>query len=153
MSELLHIYREILVLSRQKKDILVAGKPADLAEVVKKEEILIIRAGKIDVVRQQVIQLIVKESHHDSTITMSDLLLLAPERAAVELRSISYEFQHVLAELKERNILNTQLLQQALKLINFNINLLTQNAVGPTYSPYGSHGQPVQGRTMFDQKG
>lgn len=154
MSELLLTYQGILNLSKQKRDLLVAGKPSDLGKVVKQEEILIVRAGKIDMARQQVIQMIVNEGAIDSSpLTLSALSVFAPDDVAEKLRGISQEFEHVLAELKEQNALNTQLLNQALKLVNYNINLLTQNAVGPTYSSYGSNGQSVQGRTIFDRKG
>lgn len=154
MSELLRIYQEILALSKQKKNLLVAGNPAALDKVVKQEEVMIVRAGKIDAARQQVIAVIVTKAGSDHAgVTMSDLLVLAPESVAAGLRSTSQQFERVLTELKVQNSLNTQLLKQALNLVNFNINLLTQNSVGQTYSPRGSHGQSVQGRTMFDRKG
>ncbi len=154
LGELLRIYQELLALSKQKKNLLVAGKPAELEMLVKQEEIMIIRAGKIDMARQQVLIRIVNEGTSDrSELTLSALIDLAPEKMTAGLRRISQEFERVLVELKEQNALNTLLIKQALKLVNFNINLLTQNSVGPTYSPYGSHGQSVQGRTMFDRKG
>lgn len=154
MSELLRTYQEILTLSKQKKDLLVAGKPSDLEMVVKQEEILITRAGKIDVARQQVIQMIIKDDVGESApLTLSALSGFAPDNVAEDLRGIGHEFERVLAELKEQNILNTQLLKQALNLVNFNLNMFTQSSVGPTYSPSGSHGQSIQRRTMFDKKG
>lgn len=153
MSELFRIYQEILALSKQKQDLLVAGKPQDLEKVVKQEELLIVRAGKIDAARQQVIQMIVREWGQDDAPILSVLIDFAPTPMAERLKDMGQEFDRLLAALKEQNLLNTRLLKQALDLVNFNINLLTHSAVGPTYSPYGSHEQSIQGRTMIDKKG
>ncbi len=154
MSELLRTYQEILTLSTQKKEILVAGKPVDLAEIVKQEEGLIVRASKLEAARQQVITTIVKDGTLDTeSLTLAALIVFAPEHVAERIRSISQEFDCVLKELKNQNNLNTRLLKQALNLVNFNINLLMQNSVGSTYSQSGSRGQSLQGRTIIDQKG
>ena len=160
MAELLSLYQRVLALSRQKKDLLILAKPIDLEKVVKQEEVLLLRVSKIDVARKQVIQSLV--SHYavaDEQLTLEKLIALAPNEAALHLKKIAQEFDAVLAELKSQNQLNTKLIRQALNLVNYNINLLAQSSVGPTYAPPGLGG-PAQGqqdmgqinRRIFDHK-
>jgi flagellar biosynthesis/type III secretory pathway chaperone len=154
MSQLYQVYQQILTLSRQKKSILVSANPAELAKVVKEEEVLLFKAGKLDAARNQVFkELISTLVIPKDKLTLQDLIALAPVAVAAKLRKTSQDFDAVLAELKNQNELNTKLIQQALNLVNYNINLLTNNSVGLTYSAQGNGGKSIQGRSRLDYRG
>jgi flagellar biosynthesis/type III secretory pathway chaperone len=162
MSELLSVYQEILALSRQKKDLLVRAKPADLEKVVKQEEVLVMKAGRIEVARKQVISnlvsTLVSKQAVPEAFTLEELIALAPAEVAEQLKETGQDFALVLQDLQVQNELNTKLIQQALNLVNYNINLLANSSVGPTYSAPGYGKQPQEqlsghyNRTIFDHK-
>lgn len=154
MSELYMVYQEILTLSRQKKSILVLAKPADLTKVVREEELLLFKAVKLDAARNQVLKKLVSAlAVPNDNPTLQSLITLAPTEVAAKLRKTSQEFDVVLIELKNQNELNTKLIQQALHLVNYNINLLANSSVEPTYSAQGNGGKPTQGRPRLDYRG
>jgi hypothetical protein len=155
MSELLRVYQQILVLSKQKKDLLVAGKPADLEKVVSQEEALLRKAVKVDVARNQMIQILSKEfvTATDSFTTIEELLAFAPPDIVEELSKTGQAFNAVLLELKQQNELNKQLIEQALKIVNYNINLYSSQAAGPTYSPQDAEKNNFHHRPTLDYHG
>ncbi len=154
MTELLAVYQRILVLSKQKRKLLVAATPADLTKIAGEEELLLHKAAKIAGDQKQVIHSLGK-AFADQTAgpALTDLLPFAPADMAPKLRSIAQESETVLLQLKDQNKLNRQLIEQALNIVNYNINLFSQSAVEPTYSPQGSGGKPIQGQAKLDCRG
>jgi len=159
MAELLALHQQILDLGRRKKDVLVLAKPADLEKVVKQEELLLIKVGRLDAARKEVIKNLVSQyAVDDQPLKLGKLIKFAPDAMAAQLKKNSQDFETVLSLLKSQNELNTKLIQQALNLVNYNINLLAHSSVGPTYAPPGLGGaSPAQdmgqvNRRIFDHK-
>lgn len=154
MFELLRVYQQILVLSKQKKDLLVAGKPADLEKVVNQEELLLRKAVKVDVARKEIIQILSKQLvGATDSLTVEELIAFAPSDIIEELSKIGQDLNTVLLGLKEQNELNKQLIEQALKIVNYNINLYSSRMAGPTYSPQDGDEKNFHHRATLDYRG
>lgn len=154
LNEMLELYQSLLAVTRKKRAVLVSGKANELEAVTKEEEIIILQAGKLEGRREKIIEEIAAGyGLTTEEITFSTIKEFADEADAAQLQQLIKNFEAVVAEIKQLNQVNTKLLQQSLRFIQYNINLLTQNTSGPTYAPKGqTTGQTGQGRNLFDRK-
>ncbi|MBP2664471.1 MAG: FlgN protein [Firmicutes bacterium] len=154
LTELVNLYQGIVKLSESKRVILVSGgNPKELEVITKQEEILILQIAKIEKVRGSIIQEIAAEHNLDcKKITLSQIQVLVKGDAAERFVQISDKLSTIVTELSTLNEANTKLLQQAMKFVNFNINILAQNTSDPTYAPQGQPDKPAQARSFIDQK-
>ncbi len=129
LDEMVSLYEAILELSRQKRDTLIAVKPPDLEAITKKEELLILQAGKLETARGKLVeQLAAAGGFAAQDLTLAKMKELAGPETAARLDKIAAEFERIMAELAPVNKLNAELIQRALGFINYNINLLTPDA-------------------------
>lgn len=153
LNQTLEIYQALLKLSRQKRELLIAAKPQELEQLTKQEEVLIIEVGKLEAMRLVLTRQLVEAIDMTSSETdLSSLIERADEQTAAKLRELSDRFNQVTGELVEYNKLNTRLIQQSLEFINFNINILSQNAVGPTYAAKGQAAPAGPSRSILDAR-
>lgn len=152
LSKMLSIYQAILILSQQKHDILVAAKSHELEQITKQEEILILQIGKLEDQRGRLVsELMTAHGITEGEISLSELRKIAAPAIVEQLEHFSKKFGDIMTEMVPINKLNTELIKQALGFINYNINLLSQTAVGPTYAAKGQAKQEVK-RTAFDAR-
>ncbi|WP_378950672.1 flagellar protein FlgN [Pelosinus sp. sgz500959] len=153
LSQMLSIYQAILTLSQQKNRILVAAKPQELETVTKSEEVLILQVGKLEEIREKLVkELMVLYGMRDGRASLDELTNVAQPAIIEKLEIFKKEFSKVMAEIGSLNKLNTELIKQALGFINYNINLLSQTAVGPTYAAKGQNNEQAPKRTAFDAR-
>jgi hypothetical protein len=153
LTETLELYRTILKLSREKREILVSGKAPALEALTRQEEALIVKAGKMEVLRAAIMKAIADENHlPGENITLTAIKEIVDQEAAAQLGRLEQEFDQVMSELIPLNEINTKLIQQALLFVNFNVNILAQAATGPVYSSKGHNTQSSQARLLFDRK-
>jgi len=152
LNRLLSIYKEILALSQQKKQILVAAKSQDLARVVKEEERLILQLAKVEGRRRSLVrELMATQSKIHGEETLEQLQKIATPDVVMELEAFASKMNAIMAEIVPLNKVNTALVRQALIFINYNINVISQTVVGPTYAPKG-HANEQTMRKIFDMK-
>lgn len=153
LTEMLELYRALLALSRQKRDMLVKVQVQDIEAVTKREETLILQIGKLEGLREQLVAEIAKTSQlAPESLNLAKIRELVDEATANRFVWIDKEFDEVLKELTPLNKLNTELIQQSLGFINYNLNLLTQSQVGPTYAAKGQNTQASTPRVLVDRK-
>lgn len=153
LGEMTGLYRDILDLSRKKRDVLIAVKPQDLEAITKNEEVLILQVGKLEAARGKIMQEIASAGKIDvDTLTLTKLKELAGPDEAKRLAAVTAELAGIMADLAPVNQINAELIQQALGFINYNLNLLTQNTAGTTYAPRGTGQQEPQMRKLVDKK-
>ena len=153
LNQTLEIYEALLLLSRKKRQVLVEVKPQELEQLTKQEELLIIKAGQLETLRKaQTQEIITKLGLSPEQSQLATLIEHADSQTAERLEEISEEFTEIAAELVELNELNEKLIKQSLDLVNYNINILSQNAAESTYAPKGQPGVPGSGRSILDTK-
>lgn len=155
LADLLKLYQKLLELSEKKQKTLVAVQAAELDAITRQEEQIVIEIGKMEALRKSIIREIdVAENQGIQNMTLSQICELPIPDTEIGnlLKDINKEFNEVTKKLQAANERNTRLIEQALSFINFNVNLLTQTTVGPTYAPQGQQGQSTVNRTVFDRK-
>jgi flagellar biosynthesis/type III secretory pathway chaperone len=153
LDEMVSLYKAILELSRQKRDVIIAVKPQDLEKITKQEELLILQVGKLEAARGKLVQQLAAAGDVPAEgLTLTKMKELAGPQVAERLDKIAAEFGRIMAELAPVNMLNAELIQRALGFVNYNINLLTQNSAGPTYAPQSNNTQENQFRKLVDKK-
>ncbi|SMC39795.1 flagellar protein FlgN [Sporomusa malonica] len=153
LNQTLEVYQALLKLSRKKRDILIEAKPQEIEMLTKQEEILIIEAGKLEIMRSTLThELAAAIGLAPDETTMSTLIERADNETAGKLILVIDRFGGITSELTKMNELNTQLIQQSLDLINFNINILSQSAAETTYAPKGNTAPTARNRSILDTK-
>lgn len=153
LQEMLNVYQTILRLSQQKKEILISAKSQELVKVTKQEEVLILQVGRLEELRGTLIREIT--AHHgivEESLSLAQLQTIGTPEALEKLETFSKEFGKLMAEITPLNKLNTALITQALGFVNYNMNILSQTAVGPTYAPQGHANEQAPKRKVFDAK-
>jgi len=133
------VYRALVELSAKKRDALVAGQLSAVDEVVRAEEALLWKAGRVEETRQMVAtELADLLDLKDDQRTLARLIEAIGEPAAVGLRRRQDEILKAVAELKTSNELNGRLIEQALAQVRLTVGLLAKNRPGgPAYGPEG----------------
>lgn len=153
LANMLKLYQALLTISKQKHDILVGAKAQELDALTKQEELLIVQIGKLEVIREKALrEIITTHNFSDENITISKLAEVADPDIGIQISDLLKQFDSITADLVKMNKLNTKLIEQALSFINYNINLLTQNTIGPTYAAKGQQTQGTTSRAVLDQK-
>ena len=153
LNQTLTLYQALLALSRKKRDVLVEARPQELEQLTKQEEVLIIEAGRLETARLNLAREIAAAAGLPPAATaLSSLIDKADRETARELSALSESFEQVTKELLEINGLNTKLIEQSLDFINYNINILSQSVVGPTYLPKGQPLDKGSSRTILDTR-
>jgi len=153
LAELSELCKGLLELSKQKREFLIAGQAQKLEAVTRQEEVLILRIGKLEVLREKALQEIAAAYHLNiQGLTISQLRQMADDRIAGQIKDFEQVFSGITNELVPLNQLNTQLIQQSLNFVNYNINLLAQTQTGLTYAAKGSSGQSQPARNFLDAK-
>jgi flagellar biosynthesis/type III secretory pathway chaperone len=152
LSEMVNVYKSILEISRQKNKSLIAAKTQEIEKLTREEEMLILHAGKLEGARIKLMQeLAARYGVAGETLTLARLREIAEPDTAKKLETIAGEFDTTLQELAPINSLNTELIQQALRYINFNINILTKSSASNTYAPQGQ-AEPGTSLRLVDRK-
>ena len=152
LSETLELYRTLLALSGKKREILVAGRAGELEAVTRQEEYLIVQAGKLDNLREEITRdIAVSLGESSGRMSLVRLREAAPPPFAARIAAVEKDFGAVTADLTALNRTNTELIQQALVFINYSISVITRADTPATYAPGGEQ-KNVQGRSLFDRK-
>jgi len=153
LRKMLSIYQAILTLSQQKHDILVAAKSHELDQVTKKEEILILQVSKLEDLRGKIIsEIMADHGITDGQVSLTQLQTIATPVVVKELEDFGKKLGDIITAMVPINKLNTELIKQALFFINYNINILSQTVVGPTYAAKGQETGQAPKRTVFDAR-
>jgi flagellar biosynthesis/type III secretory pathway chaperone len=153
LQQMLTIYQDILRLSQEKKQILIAAKSAELEKITKKEDALILQVATLEEMRGKLVgEIMGSHGIVGPSIDLAQLQKIARPDLVDALAVFSKEFKSIMAQIVPLNKLNTALIQQSLNFINYNMNILAQVAVGPTYAAKGHANEQAPQRKVFDAK-
>jgi len=147
------LYGDILKLSKSKTDVIVKGRIAELENITRLEQDMILRISKLEDAREKLTEKLSKQLGADSSfVNVTSLRKLLPEEQAGRLGKSNTVLSGILKELDDTNTLNSKLISNSLEYINFSINLLAGAAAESNL--YGNSGQ-VNGpgkRNFFDMR-
>ncbi len=148
------VYESILKLSKQKTDLIVAGKIKELENLVKLEQVLVLQISRLEQQREETIESLSSQlalQHEDISIT--NLLTHLKEEQQAQLISFQKRMKETIEELKNTNDLNAKLIKQSLEYIEFSMNMITGTSVsGTQYEDKGTTKDSKGTRSLFDVK-
>ena len=148
------LYGDAAEISAKKTDVIVHGKIEELDSLVKAEQAIILKIGRLENEREAAITEFSGELGMDlGRAALSDIGARLGGESYSRLDRCRKSLADTLGSLKNTNDVNSQLIQNALDYVNFSVNLIAsdQNA-GNTYSQGGDEGAPKQRRSIFDVK-
>lgn len=142
----LDILKVLKELTFEKTDLIINNKIRDLEATTKKEEILINQMALLEEEREKLL-----DAWGVALNTpISDIIEKIPGEKG-ELPHIKDEMRQIMEELSLRNKLNNDLIQENLQWIDFNINLISNMQVQPSYGKDNKDNN-VRGKSIFDRK-
>jgi len=133
------IYEDILEISKKKTDVIVKGKVSELESITNLEQSLIVKIGKLEETRENIVTEIAGIAGMDpSEMTISELEKHVDEKQAEKLREYKKHMTSIIEEIKNINEVNSRLITNSIDFIDFSINILTSaNLGGNNYSKEG----------------
>lgn len=156
VKEEIRVYREILLLSNEKRQILVEGKATELDRIVRIEQKLSTEVVKLEQERDRLLQEAVEAGDIDKEdIIVSKLIKKMDEAAGKSINDASTELMGLLEAIKEINDINGELIKQSLDYIEYTVNIMssTTQATNLTYGSDSVDGKKAGSKkTFFDSK-
>jgi flagellar biosynthesis/type III secretory pathway chaperone len=157
LNKMADLYAELLELGKAKKEILVSGKADNLPPLTKQEEVLVLKAGKFETARLQLVaELAAHYGRKPEEVNLTELERLSQAEGYFDVQKAGERLKTIVGELSDMNELNAQLTKQALFFVNCNINLLMQNTADSTYAPVNNSpnqsGNTARSRLLIDRK-
>lgn len=127
LHELNKVHQVLLELAGEKRQVLVQNEVERLNQIVHEENKWLQRVQDLEKERLEAIgQVLMQRGYHPNPrITVSDLIRLifkAEDKKA--LMEAQHVLQATLTQLRERNALNRQLIEQSLAFIDYSLNLM-----------------------------
>lgn len=153
LTTMVNIYASILKLGKQKSAAVIAANMQELEALTQKEQLLLAQVAKLETARGRISGEIAAGYGVDAqNATLAKMRGLAEPAVAEVLGRIADDFQKIFSELLPINKLNSELIEQALSYVGYNINLLTQNSIGPTYASQGQNTDGARTLKILDRK-
>jgi DNA anti-recombination protein RmuC len=145
-------YQEILKLAEMKTDALVKNDAAEVSKINEQENSMAEQTFKLNKVREQILGSMAEEYKQDyKTLTIEKLKQLVDEPYKGQLGDLQKRMSDLLGKLKTRNGINKKLIENAIKYLDFSIQLLA--GPEPAAPIYGKSGNEVTGsnkRSVLD---
>lgn len=148
------IYEEVLKLAKEKRRIIIEGRVKELDGITRKEQSIIVTLGKLENIREAVVNNIIKEMEiKDDVENITSLVKYLDDEDREKVLEIKEKLVKLLDEVKKENDLNSQLIKQSLEYIEFNKNLLTSlENQGLTYGANANEKNVKVKNNLFDMK-
>jgi len=146
------VYEGILKLSRQKTDVIIAGKVSELEGITRAEQSVIVTLGKLEDEREKLVgQIAAQLGMKASDVKMSGLIKKVPQEQAEKLKKCYDTLPKMFSDLQDANAVNSKLIRNSLDYIDFSINVLTSTGTTGNYGNSGQSDDPKK-KSFFDLK-
>lgn len=148
-------YKDLIEVSKSKKDIIVKGKVSELDKLVKLEQNMIFDIGQLERKREEEVAKLCRALEiNDSQVTASELAKSVRDEFRDELEDIQNKLRETFSELKALNDINGQLIEQSLEYIDYSINLLAGSGMetGSLYEDIGKKKNKQIKKNIIDTK-
>jgi flagellar biosynthesis/type III secretory pathway chaperone len=147
------IYGDILKIAKNKTSIVVEGRVAELENIVKLEQSLVLQLAKFESQRELLIDKLSRASGlKPDAVTISEIISRIGSAQGEKLKSLQQAMSLTIQDLKSTNELNSRLIKNSLDFINFSLGLFVN--ADSTDNNYGVSGEKPSGKTknFFDAK-
>lgn len=147
-------YLEVLKIAETKTNYLVKNDAQAVGSVIEQEQKLAVQTVKLNQVREKLLQTFAdKYNQNFNTLTISKVKSIVKNPYKRQLDDIQKKLSDVLAKLQSRNEVNKKLIENAIKYLDFNLQLITApDPATPTYGKSGLEDSKSNNRSMLDIK-
>jgi len=148
------IYTQLKETANAKKDAIVTNEIDDLAEAVERENEILDDLEKLEEKREEILKLLEQKYDLAQDFQFSNLINNFPQKWQEKFTELRNDLLEVIDEIHEKNQENAVLLDEAIKLNNFSLKMLTK-AVSPengTYNKDKVNNKVKQGYNIIDRK-
>ena len=145
LKEQLESLENIRQLTYEKTDIIIENKIDELETITSQEEKLINNMGNIEVKRLKLLN----NWGLSPDMSLREVIDKASE-GKEELIEIKEKLLYISSEIKERNITNSELINDNLQWLDFNMNLISDIQSPTTYG--NGNGMSKSSNSLFDRK-
>ena len=150
-------YLKMIELAEQKRDALVTVQVETVNKLIIEEETLLKSINSLESKRVLLVERIAgANGWTDQKIKLLDLVERSPAEFAGQMKQTGQRLADIVMRIALLNGINNNLLKQAMQIIEYNINLLSNAQATPFYDAGG--GQPQRdgkggmGLSVFDRK-
>lgn len=149
LEKLYKLHSSLYEIAVKKTDIIKNGDSESLNGIMKEENTHIYAINKLEEARQKAAQQICPEKEQP---TVADCLEKVSGNERESLLAAADKLATVLADLKEQNYLNQQMLHHSLQFVHFSLNLLRPQPASINYAPPTKKTQSSSTPGMFNSK-
>lgn len=147
------VYQEALDLAREKRRIIIQGEVKKLDGITKREQSMIITLGKLENIREAVLNNLMVELKVDSIENIEELSSHLEINTRKKVMDIRNKLLELLEDIKKENDLNGRLIKQSLEFIDFNKNLIdSMENKGSTYGSDADERSVKTKTNLFDAR-
>ncbi|HHW23084.1 MAG TPA: flagellar protein FlgN [Clostridiaceae bacterium] len=145
-------YLEILKIAEKKTDALVKNDAVEVSKITEEEKVMAEQTVKLNQVREQILRSLAEAYDQDyKTLTIEKLKQIVEEPYKNQLGDLQKKMSDLLGKLKTRNGINQKLIENAIRYLDFNIQLLAgPEPAAPTYSKSGTEVSGSSKRSLLD---
>lgn len=148
-------YGELILLSSRKRDIVISGNIAELQTITDEEQIIVDRIAALEKKREEVTRDVANVLNKDvEKLKLTDLIQMLAVRPVEQrqLMEIHDKLKGTVHHMMRINEQNRELIQNALELVEFDINLIHAVKAAPETANY-NRGAYNTGSIMGDVSG
>ena len=146
-------YAVLLSIAEKKTEYLVENDTALLSGITQEENQLVEQTKQLSKVREQFIVKLCEAMGVTNKGSIEDIKVHLSKAQASTLGDIQKKLKETVMKLIVRNGINQKLIENALKYINFNLEIMTSPAPEvPVYGKSGEEVSPNRKRSMLDIK-
>lgn len=146
-------YGKLLSLGEKKTEYLVKNDTSMLSGITEEENQLIDQTRQLGKVREQLVATLCGNESDATRITLEVLKQRLPKDQATAMGQVQAQLKETVMKLAVRNSINQRLIENALKYINFNMEIMTApSAATPTYGKSGEEVTGLRKRSVLDIK-
>lgn len=147
------IYSKLFELSQSKKEALISANVVELDNIVRAEEILILRLGDIERQRQKAVKELAKiHNVNEENIDIDYITGLLDSKEKKELTEIKDELAIVLDNVSKNNEINSKLIETQLNYIDLTFELIAGADKSEDYNRQGTHNTEKASINVFLDK-
>lgn len=148
------IYKILLGMAEEKKQVIIDGRVKDLEKMTAKEQGYVQSLMKLERLREHIVEDILKESGLGPVETVTELIqhLKLDDLSKGKIVREKNQLMSVIDDLKDKNDLNGQLITQSLKFIDFNMSVMGGVEEDNKYNKDNADRKVIQKKSLFDVK-
>ena len=151
------LLRHVYDLAIEKKQVLINADNEQLAKIIRLEEEHMLKINKLEQERNRVLQEMTQHNLVSSPLSsLSEIKIWAETNNLVRMQDLTTKLLELSKQLKDANETNGYLLKQAINVVTYSVNRMTQAQAAPVYGQHTGSGKVQQQTTntkkVFDYK-